>query len=541
MMANVATLIADYVAETCQFDPVSASRAGLVAFDAELGDPSGERAQQSLTERERIANQLTGIDPSPLTADERLDRAFALALIAADRVRLSQRPWATRPDQAVSHAIDGLYQLALRPSLDGVDRRPSLVARLSAYPSFIRAASRALTADASRHACNLALRGIGGSRDFLKSLAGETTRNDPQLGDEVSRKVDDSLAALDEYEAKTKATLDRCTGDFAIGQVDYDRLLSDYQIAPYDHETLLAMGDDMVRTFQRDLETVARQIDPDRSVPEIVRSLKNDFPDADRVIPEYREEIDRSRRFVVEHDLVTIPDFPEERFEVSETPMFMRSTIPFGFVSMSPVFSPNGRSVWHITIPRPEDDDARRRQTLQGHNRWNTWAITFHEGYPGHHLHSLHLKRVPGDLRRKFGVSIFSEGWGLYTEDLMEEYGYFTDPRAKFMQVLNSLWRAVRVVVDSGLHTRGMSIEEAAGMLVDVSYLEPNNALVEASRYAITPTYAASYLMGKLLIKDIRQKYSERFPDDDAKSFHDRLLSYGAIPPAIVEAELFGA
>jgi uncharacterized protein (DUF885 family) len=180
-------------------------------------------------------------------------------------------------------------------------------------------------------------------------------------------------------------------------------------------------------------------------------------------------------------------------------------------------------------------------QTLQGHNRWNTWAITFHEGYPGHHLHALHLKGVDSDLRRQFMASVFTEGWGLYTEELMYEQGYLSDPRVRLMQLVNGLWRAVRVVVDSGLHTRGMTIPEAADMLINVSRLEPANALVEAGRYAITPTYAASYLVGRGLVLDLRRRYFAKFPDHSLKSFHDRLLSYGAIPLDLVEAEMLSA
>jgi uncharacterized protein (DUF885 family) len=109
------------------------------------------------------------------------------------------------------------------------------------------------------------------------------------------------------------------------------------------------------------------------------------------------------------------------------------------------------------------------------------------------------------------------------------------------MQLVNGLWRAVRVVVDSGLHTRGMTIPEAADMLVNVSRLEPANALVEAGRYAITPTYAASYLVGRGLVLDLRQRYFAKYPDNSLKSFHDRLLSYGAIPLDLVEAEMLSA
>jgi uncharacterized protein (DUF885 family) len=301
------------------------------------------------------------------------------------------------------------------------------------------------------------------------------------------------------------------------------------------------MGEEMIDRFRGELTACARGIDPNRHWREIVTTLKKDHPTADEVIPEYRREIARTRSFVEERRLVSIPTVPDERFDVTKTPPFVRSTIPFGFVSMAPVFSASGRSVWHITLPAPDASPEQQRQTLQGHNRWNTRAITFHEGYPGHHLHALHLKRVPGDVRRQFTTSVFIEGWGLYTEDLMFEQGYFTDPRARLIQLVNSLWRAVRVVVDTGLHTRGMTIPEAADMLVQVSRLEPANATIEAARYAITPTYAASYLVGRLELLDLRKRYFARHPGAADREFHDRLLSFGAIPFDLIERELLAA
>lgn len=96
-------------------------------------------------------------------------------------------------------------------------------------------------------------------------------------------------------------------------------------------------------------------------------------------------------------------------------------------------------------------------------------------------------------------------------------------------------------VVDSGLHPRGMGIPEAADKLVQVSRLESTTAVVEAARYAISPIYAASYLIGKLLLLDLRRRYFARHPMASLRQFHDRLLSYGALPVGMIEPALLGA
>lgn len=537
-MTEAARLVADYVAESRDYDPVAASRVGLTAFDGRLPNPGRDRGEETAEKRRAILNSLQAIEPLALNEADRLDRAFAIALIEADLVGLAEQPWATRPDHVVGQVVQGIYQIVTRPSLDGTDRWPALLSRLRQAPTLLRESARHLDDRAAPHVCELARRGAEDGARFLGRLPHIARSQQPALVDELATAVVPAQAALVHFAAAVAEVESDARGSVAIGPERYDTLLRSFHRVPYDHKTLLAMGEEMIDHFQGELTACAREIDPDRSWPDIVATLKDNYPNAADVIPEYRNEIARSRAFVEEHNLVSIPSAPDEAFEVTETPAFMRSTIPFGFVSMAPIFSTSGRSMWHITLPTPESAPDRRAQTLQGHNRWNTWAITFHEGYPGHHLHALHLKRVKGDIRRQFTTSVFVEGWGLYTEDLMAEQGYFTDPRARLMQLVNSLWRAVRVVVDTGIHTRSMAVSEAATMLVQISRLEPANAIVEAGRYAITPTYAASYLVGKLRLLDLRRRYFARYPDTDLRRFHDRLLGFGAIPPDVIEGEL---
>jgi uncharacterized protein (DUF885 family) len=161
-----------------------------------------------------------------------------------------------------------------------------------------------------------------------------------------------------------------------------------------------------------------------------------------------------------------------------------------------------------------------------------------HEGYPGHHLQLINANRHPSVLRRLFGdSSVFAEGWALYCEQMILDEGLTRDPRVRLFQLKDQLWRACRVVVDVALHTGGMAFQEAVDFMVDVAHLERFNAIGEVRRYTRSATQPMSYLVGKHQILDFREREKKRLGATfDLRAFHDRLLSFGTIPIALIEA-----
>ena len=134
---------------------------------------------------------------------------------------------------------------------------------------------------------------------------------------------------------------------------------------------------------------------------------------------------------------------------------------------------------------------------------------------------------------------MFIEGWGLYTELLMAEQGYLSEPATNLINLKNALWRAVRVVIDVGLHVGGMTLEEATNLLMEKVRMEHHMASGEAKRYTMSPTYQSSYLLGKEQIVKLRSDYEAKLgPAYTLKGFHDKLTSYGSIPVALVRREM---
>lgn len=168
-------------------------------------------------------------------------------------------------------------------------------------------------------------------------------------------------------------------------------------------------------------------------------------------------------------------------------------------------------------------------------------ALTLHEAVPGHH-HQIALAQEIEDVpqfRRRAGITAFVEGWGLYAEYLGQEMGLYRTPYEDFGRLTYEMWRACRLVVDTGLHWYGWSREEAEACLLENSALAPHNVRTEVSRYIAWPGQALAYKTGELLIRALRREAEEelgaRF---DLRDFHDHLLSAGAMPLAALERRM---
>ena len=169
---------------------------------------------------------------------------------------------------------------------------------------------------------------------------------------------------------------------------------------------------------------------------------------------------------------------------------------------------------------------------------YNLPALTVHEAVPGHHLQislSQELEDVP-DFRRNTYITAFGEGWGLYTEFLAEEMGMYSTPYDRFGRLTYEMWRACRLVVDTGIHYMGWTREQAEACFLENSALAPHNIRTEVSRYISWPGQALAYKTGELLMRDLRARAEARLGESfDIRDFHDELLSEGAVPLGYLE------
>lgn len=175
---------------------------------------------------------------------------------------------------------------------------------------------------------------------------------------------------------------------------------------------------------------------------------------------------------------------------------------------------------------------------LRSRPRWEMEALTLHEAVPGHHLQisiGQELTNVP-EFRKHARFTAFVEGWGLYAESLGTEMGFYTDPYSRFGQLTYEMWRAIRLVVDTGMHAFGWSREQAIELFRANAGKADHDITVEVDRYIAWPGQALAYKLGELKFKELRARASAALGDRfDVRAFHDELLCRAALPLDILD------
>nr|MDQ6872659.1 DUF885 domain-containing protein [Gemmatimonadota bacterium] len=218
--------------------------------------------------------------------------------------------------------------------------------------------------------------------------------------------------------------------------------------------------------------------------------------------------------------------------------------LPYG-VSTIPSYSAPSQTTAYYWPGAPEAHRAGQffvnTYKLDTRPTWEMEVLTSHEAVPGHHLQiaiSQELEGIP-EFRRYGGYTAFVEGWALYSESLGPELGLERDPYSKFGQLTYQMWRAIRLVIDTGIHSMGWSRQQALDYFKANSAKTENDITVEVDRYIVWPGQALAYKSGELEIRALR-KYAEqelgaRF---DIRAFHDQILSQGALPLDILDTRI---
>jgi uncharacterized protein (DUF885 family) len=217
---------------------------------------------------------------------------------------------------------------------------------------------------------------------------------------------------------------------------------------------------------------------------------------------------------------------------------------PYGIRAMSPLVAPRMSAGFY---DHGEADGTRAGQVnintsdLAARPLYVAAALAFHEGAPGHHLQIMLARENEGlsEFRRKLAVTVFSEGWGLYAEQLGPEAGFEEDPYEEFGRLTYEIWRAARLVVDTGVHALGWSRPRAIDYMAENTGFKPGPAAAEVDRHLTEAGQGLAYTPGLLKIRELRAKAEARLgPAFDRRSFHDAVLANGPLPLDLLEREV---
>lgn len=530
-MSAVDELCQSYLDLRWHFDPAAASGVGLVQHDGRLGRFDEESVRQHLVAVRALAGAAEDLDVETLAQE--IDRTALLDDMRVLAFRLEhERPHRRNPCFWLSHLFDGVHAVLGRGE-DGA-AAGAMTDRLKEVPAFLDAAAATLVSPPAIFS-ETALAMLGGGGTLVAAAVERCSALAPELAPELAEGGRTALVALRNFGT---ALRDRIPTDpdptaFAVGEEQFERRLHFEHALQAGAPELWRYGLHLRDEVEAEIVALARTIDPGTPWRELVQRLREEGAPAEAsVLGQYQDEVARALRFLEEERIVTLTDVP---LEVVATPPYLRPMLPFAAYEIPPAYLPGRPGRFFVTLPDGEHDGRSRAAQLQEHARHGLPSLIAHEAWPGHHLQLTRAQALPSLVRQHLWSPLTVEGWALYCEGLMDELGYYPSPEVQLFRLVDLLWRAVRIDVDIGLHTRGMTADEAVQELVGRLPMDRAGALAEVRRYCQMPTYQLCYAVGRrdfLAFRDaVRVARGSAF---DLRAFHDEVLAYGGLPISLI-------
>jgi len=309
--------------------------------------------------------------------------------------------------------------------------------------------------------------------------------------------------------------------DFPDGKAYYQQQIKEYTTLDLSAEEIHEIGRQEVKRIRAEMETIIEQVGFEGDFAAFLHFLRTDeqfyAQSADQLLMVARDIAKRMDGKLPE----LFTRLPRQPYAVNPVPAGIAPNYTTGRYVPAPLESTRPGQYWVNTY------------ALDKRPLYNLEALTFHEAVPGHHLQGALTKELTDlpKFRQQAYISAFGEGWGLYCEKLAKEVGFYQDPYADFGRLTYEMWRAMRLVVDTGMHAMGMSREEAIQLMEDNTALSKHNVRTEIDRYIAWPAQALSYKLGEIKIWQLRLKAEQALGAQfDIRTFHDALLSSGSVP-----------
>ena len=478
-------------------------------------------------ERAHLA-AVEALDPAGLSVEAQFERDLELHNVRQNVFEADEiRRWERR-SSAAGDLGDAVFLLFARGAAPLAERLERITDRLEAATGYLAAArTRAQGAQVAlwqqvdaRYAADLP-----SLFAEVRAAAGPVLP-EPELA-RLDRAIAGANIALESHGAWLDETLAGATDDWPLGTERYDELIRLRAFGDLDADAILAIGNEQLQANLEARRATARELDPDADLATVIDRLKHDHPATfEEALDGYRDVMARSRAYLIEHGLATVPD--DEVIEVIETPEYLRSVMPFAAYFSPARFDADQRGLYIVTPAVDDDPNA-----MLEHYRASISNTSIHEAYPGHHLQLAVAAKHPSLTRMLTDAPEFVEGWGMYSEQMMREQGFDAGPAFRTAMYTDAVWRACRIILDVRMHRGELTPDEATDFLVEHTSFEVANARAEIRRYTYTPGYQLSYLLGKVLILGMREEEQRRRGAAfSLRDFHDTLLRNGSLPIA---------
>jgi len=522
-----------------QFHPSAATAAGFHQYDNQLEDyshASSAREAQSLRDfAPKLARALTQKPSQPDAADiEYLQSCIKSRLLEIETIR----SWQSDPDTYASGPAYSLFLLMKRNYAPPEERLRSVIAREKQIPAAIQA-GRTNLKNPPRIFTEIALEQLPGTITFIQNdvPAAFSSVKDPQLLAEFRDSTKQVIAALQAYETFLKKDLlPASKGDFRLGADTFRKKLLYEEMVDIPLVRLREIGYADLHRNQERLKKTAAEIDAKKSTLEVLAEVRKDHPPSDQLLQSFRDTLAGLRQFIEQRHIVTIPSKLEP--VVEETPPFARALTTAAMETPGAFETKAPGGIFQVTLPDPSWKADQINQYMEGFDRPSLISTSIHEVYPGHYEQYLWTLKLNSKVRQLLYCGTNSEGWAHYTEQMMLDEGYSTDPKIRLGQLIDALLRDSRFIVGLEMHTGKMSLDQAKIFFVEQGYQVPPIAEVEARRGTSDPTYLV-YTLGKLQILKLRDDYRKQQGDKfTLQDFHDRFLEHGGLPVKLIRKSM---
>jgi len=552
-------LATDFIGDLAVFSPVSATLTGDHSADDQLDQVDTAARERTLARYVEHRSALAAIDRDELSRANKVD-AELLRNELDSRIWAIEtlREWAWNPLYYVNVSGNAIYGLVARDFAPLETRLANAAARMEQLPQFLSQARSSIEpARVPKIHAETAVQQNQGLISIIDSMiapqmaaVSATTRTRLNSAIEIAK---DAIALHQNW--LEQELLPQAAGDFRVGAELYDKKLAFALDSPLGRRDIKTRAESEYEAVRGQMYEIAKEVylrahpftsfpdSPDEPYKQVIiraalEQAYQQLPPPDGIVEIAKQQLQQATDFVIEKNIVTMPDDP---VEIIIMPEFQRG------VSVAYLDAPGpldqGQAAFYAVAPLPGDwTETQVNSFLREYNLYSIQDLTIHEGVPGHYLQLALSNRYPSTLRAVLGSGPFIEGWAVYAERVMIDEGYLNhDP---LMRLINLKWylRAVtNAIIDSAIHVDGMTRDAAMKLMIEGGFQEEREAAGKWVRAQLTAAQLSTYFVGYQEHIEMRRAVEAAWGEEfTLRRYHDQALSYGSPPVKYVRALILG-
>ncbi|MEY4576110.1 MAG: hypothetical protein RL701_813, partial [Pseudomonadota bacterium] len=498
-------LVAGFIEDYMALHPTAAVSFGRHEFDGQLPDWSQTGIARQVELLEKARTTALRFAAAELSVEERFQRGYFVSRMDDELfwLRDVREPF-TNPAYYFDAGLDPNTYISM-PYAPAEVRLRAFIAYARKVPNALEQIRANLTLPLPRTFIDFATAGFSGFATFYRGDAKQAFAevSSPALQAELNEVIEPAAEGMLKLTRWLEAERPHATDNFALGAERFAQMLARTEAVATPLPELLALGQQDLERNLKALDMACARYAPRASLQVCVDKLSADKPEGGAVVGA-RKQLAQLRKYIVDHDLVSIPGTSEAL--VAEAPPYKRQNS--AYIDIPGPYEMNIPAVYYIAPPDPTWTAAEQAAYVPG--KADLMFTSVHEVWPGHFLQFLHSNRSPWRFGQLFVGYAFAEGWAHYAEELMVEQGLAKDEPGLWVgQLTNALLRNVRFVCAIGMHTQGMTVQQCEDLFRTQAFQDAGNARQQAARGTYDPGYL-NYTLGKLLLRDLRKRWLEQ-------------------------------